>query len=130
MQYENCMRLYGSDIRPMMSHRDIATSLGPLPSLASAHVLHVPIRSRSPIHPWPAPTSVAHYFQVPTSAHSIIHLLPLDMPEPPQSTTVPRLVTSTTPSIPSILGIEDVVYLLSGLFLAGAMPYATLWFLF
>ena len=49
------------------------------------HILHIPIQSRSPSHSWPAPTSAARHFQVPTSAHPIIHLLPLDMPEPPQS---------------------------------------------
>ena len=36
-------------------------------------------------------THVSHHsachFQVPTSAHPIIHLLPLDMPKPPQSAT-------------------------------------------
>ena len=50
------------------------------------HILHIAIQPCSPSHPWPAPTSAARHFQVPASAHLIIHLLPLDMLEPPQST--------------------------------------------
>ena len=63
------------------------------PSLLSVHchpwphILHILNQPRSPSHPWPAPTSAARHFQVPTSAHPIIHLLPLDMLEPPQSET-------------------------------------------
>ena len=40
------------------------------------HTLHIPIQTCSPSHPWPAPASAARHFQVPTSAHPIIHLLP------------------------------------------------------
>ena len=54
------------------------------------HILHIPIQPCSPSHPWPAPTSAARHFQVPTSAHPIIHL------------NLPRLITSTTLSIPSL----------------------------
>ena len=64
------------------------------PPLLSVHchpwpqprILHIPIQPRSSSYPWPAPTSAARHFQVPTSAHPIIHLFPLHMPEPPQST--------------------------------------------
>ena len=51
------------------------------------HILHIPIQPRSLSHSWSAPTSAIRHFQVPTSAHPIIHLLPLDMPAPPQSNT-------------------------------------------
>ena len=92
-------RLSGSDVPPMMPHlhfsRSIAISgLSPLSFMSPFN------RSLQVIFGLPLATPAARHFKIPTSTHPIIRLLPLDMPEPPQSTT-PHNLYHTLNSKPS-----------------------------